>query len=241
MTSTQRTLVYSTAPFCALECSRPSFILRYPNSTATDIIAHGLPEQSLINWCKQFCQTDHMFVDIGAHAGMYALSLAPYCKSVHAFECQRHTYYQLCGGIAMNAYWNVYPHRVALGDREEKQITMYVVSADGGGTTLTKPDTFMEEDSVQMRTLDSYELDNISFLKLDVEGAEEIVLHGATETLKRSNYPPFIFESWTDEKYAVQRESLHNFIVHTLGYSLININGYPHMMLAVRDIFGNAI
>jgi FkbM family methyltransferase len=234
MTSAQQTLIYSTTPLCAMECSKPSFILRHPNSTASDIIAHGLAEQSLIDWSKQFCRPDGVFIDAGSHVGMYALSLAPYCQQVHAFECQRQTYYQLCGGVALNAYWNVYPHNVALGDTTTDKVPLYVVSLDGGGTTLTKPWKPLEETFTSVRTLDSFELDNVCFLKLDVEGAEEKTLRGAVKTLERSRYPPFIFESWTEPQYDVQRQSLHDFITYTLGYKIQPINGFPHMMYASR-------
>jgi FkbM family methyltransferase len=211
----------------------PSFILRFPNSTATDIIANGLPEQSLIDWCRQFCNTEKVFVDIGAHVGMYALSLAPYCQSVHAFECQRETYYQLCGGVAVNSYWNVYPHHVALGASCKPDVPIHIVSLDGGGTTLDtdRPDT-IEIQRVESKTLDSFNLQNVGFLKLDVEGAEENVLRGSMETLKRCNYPPFIFETWTDEKYRERRQSLFDFITQTLKYKIVPIYRYPHMMFA---------
>jgi len=235
MTSRQRTIIYSTNPLHVHECGGGgvSFILRYPNSTATDIMVHGLPEQSLIDWCRQFCRPDGIFIDIGAHCGMYALSLAKHCKTVHAFECQRETYYQLCGGVALNAAWNVYPHHVALGDRSVPEVTMNIVSLDGGGTSIVVNGEAPEHDTVEMKTLDAVELPtNICFLKLDVEGAEEMVLRGARQTLERSNYPPFIFESWVND--TARTDSLHNYIVRDLGYDLVPLVGYPYMMLAVN-------
>lgn len=234
MTSQQKTLIYCTRPWLVMDCPRPSFLLRYPNSTAQDIVLNGLPEQSLIDWCRQFCQADKVFVDIGAHAGMYALSLAPYCHEVQAFECQRETYYQLCGGVALNAYWNVHPHHVALGAQSAPAVPLYVVSPDGGGTTLHATTEAFETQHVEKRTLDSYQLKDVGFLKLDVEGSEEEVLRGAVNTLRESGYPPFIFESWLQEEHKVQRESLHRFIQESLGYRLVPITGYPYMLLATR-------
>ena len=39
---------------------------------------------------------------------------------------------------------------------------------------------------VELRTLDSYGLEDVAFIKIDVEGHEEAVLAGAGETLSRS-------------------------------------------------------
>lgn len=227
MTDLQKTIIYCTRPWTVLECPKPSLILRYPNSTATDIVSKGLSEQSLIDWSQQFCSADKTFIDAGAHCGMYALSLAPFCRRVEAFECQRQTFYQLCGGIALNSQWNVYAHHVALGN-EPKQVNMNIISLDGGGTTLRPRADAFEVQSVQMKTLDSYGFDDVCFLKLDVEGSEQAVLQGAKETLSRCHNPPFLFESWPNS------DELHRFIREDLNYSITPIRGYEYMMLASR-------
>ncbi len=235
----QRSLIYSTSPWMVLECPKPCFILRQPNDSTSHVAVHGLPEQSLIDWCQQFCRPNGVFVDIGAHAGMYALSLAPHCKTVHAFECQRATYYQLCGGVALNAYWNVHPHHVALSDQDDVHVPVYITSLDGGGTSLQAPPEnvpILDQEFTVTSTLDSFQLDQVCFLKLDVEGSEEKVLRGAVQTLERSQYPPFVFESWTDPAHAAQRASLHQYVTDTLGYQLHPLTGYPQMMLAARNV-----
>jgi FkbM family methyltransferase len=232
MTSSQKTVIHCQDPLVTLSCPGLSFIFRMPNPTSEYIIHHGIQEKSLINWCEQFCSPDKIFLDIGAHVGTYALSLAPKCKKVYAFECQRENYYQLCGGVAINASWNVYPYHVELGSENMSNAPIYIVSHDGGSTTLdpTRPNV-METQTTEMKTLDSYGFNDIGFIKLDVEGHEESVLRGSVETLKRCNYPPFIFESWIEDIYEKQRESLHNFIM-SLGYKIFPLHGYPHMKLA---------
>jgi FkbM family methyltransferase len=198
---------------------------------------NGLSEQSLIDWCaNEFKNPDKLFIDIGAHVGMYALSLAPYFKQVHAFECQRETYYQLCGGVALNSVWNVYPHHVALGDNMKQDVPIYIVSEDGGGTSLhTNPKLrILETQTSNMKTLDSYTFKNIGFIKIDAEGAEEQVLRGAINTLKSNNYPPILFECWVEDEYKPKRDSLLNFIRNELGYDVKSINCYPYMLLATK-------
>ena len=203
---------------------------------ALDFVRNGFPEQNLIDWCQQFCRPDQIFLDIGAHMGTYALSLAPHCKAVHAFECQRETYYQLCGGVALNAQWNVHAHQVALGRTNAPSVPLYIISLDGGGSSLLQPlsEPLLEQQYVECRTLDSFHLTNVGFMKLDVEGMEEDVLRGSLQTLQRSDYPPILLEAWTDDRYAAQKKSLLAFLSDELHYQIHAVNGYPFMLLAVK-------
>ena len=47
---------------------------------------------------------------------------------------------------------------------------------------------------ITMRTLDSFNFENISFLKIDVEGCEKLVLYGAKQLIKK-NRPYILFET----------------------------------------------
>ncbi|MBU6446990.1 MAG: FkbM family methyltransferase, partial [Verrucomicrobia bacterium] len=188
------------------------FVMKGNNPTADWILNTGIPEKSLIEWCKTQCDKTKIFVDIGAHMGTYALSLAPFCKEVHAFECQQMTYYQLCGGIALNEYYNVQAHQCALGKSEdnEKIMSLKIISEDGGGSSICNLPTnqqCLREERVKVRSLDSFHLENIGFMKIDVEGAEIDVLKGAEKTLQNSGWPPFIFEAWPDPWFAQQKEA----------------------------------
>ena len=63
-----------------------------PQTNLTYYATHGLFESNLIEWCKQFCSKDKVFLDIGAHSGTYTISLSAYCKEVYSFEPQKMTY-----------------------------------------------------------------------------------------------------------------------------------------------------
>jgi hypothetical protein len=53
-------------------------------------------------------------------------------------------------------------------------------------------------DKINIRTLDSFEITNIGFIRIDVNGKE--VLMGSLETLKNSNYPTILFKSCNEPK-----------------------------------------
>ena len=72
-------------------------------------------------------------------------------------------------------------------------------------------------------TLDSYNIKDISFIKIDVEGMEEKVLRGGIGTIIRNNYPAILFECWDVGYFNMTQErhdSLKNFL-KSLGYEII--------------------
>lgn len=190
-------------------------------------INHGLFENNLIEWCKQFCSKNTNFIDIGAHAGTYTTSLASYSKHVYAFEPQKMTFYALCGGVALSGHYNVTCIQKGLGSPTQVgEQKLKIVSNDGGGSSLHAKTGILSEESIEIQTLDSYNLSDISFIKMDVEENELYVLQGGKETIKRCN-PKILFESNKDNPILFH-------YLHELNYTIININGYNNMFLATK-------
>ncbi len=200
-----------------------------PRNLMSCYVDNGLFEARLIEWCKQFCKEDGIFLDIGAHTGSYALTLASYAEHVYAFEPQKMTYYALCGGVALTGADNITCMNVGLGsiDQVGKQ-TLHIVSNDGGGSTIQDTTSnILRQEEIEIVTLDSLQLSNICFIKMDVEENELSVLKGARSTLVRSALPKIIFEC-NDE---VDNEDLFAFI-ESLSYKITPIEGIQNMFLA---------
>ena len=103
-----------------------------PSVNHTYYAERGLFENNLIEWCKQFCKKDATFLDIGAHTGSYAITLAPYSGKVVAFEPQKMTYYALCGGVALSGATNIDCLKLGLGNESQNGAkTLHIVSNDG--------------------------------------------------------------------------------------------------------------
>ena len=65
--------------------------------------------------------------------------------------------------------------------------------------------------------------EQVTFVKLDVEGKELEVLFGAKATLESSGYPPIILEIWEGRAwYARKAEETKKFL-NNLGYKLFRI------------------
>jgi len=106
------------------------------------------------------------------------------------------TYYSLCGSIALSNIKNAVCLNFGLGTHDQlgKQ-TLNIISLDGGGSTLhPNNNNILQTEEIEIRTLDSFNIDNISFIKIDVENNELQVLMSSEETLRRSNYPKILFE-----------------------------------------------
>lgn len=215
--------------------------LLFPERTvAYDFANTGVYERSLINWALTMMDPSKNFVDIGAHVGTWTLTFAKHCKHVYSFECTPRTYNFLCGNIALhNLDNNITVHKTAIGDYDG--ITnIHVRNEDGGGNTCL----IMKENpgipyETPIHKLDFFNLDNIGMIKIDVEGLEEQVFRGMTETIKRNNYPRIFFESWADyrEREKVPsieiRKKLFDYI-SSLGYNIVPIRGFEEMFIAER-------
>lgn len=189
---------------------------------------NGLFEKHLIDWCKQFCDKTKNILDIGAHSGTYTVSLANKFNHVYAFEPQKMTYYALCGSVALSNLQNVTCLNYGLGSHKQvgRQL-LNIGSIDGGCSSLHNNENknIIKKEEIEVRTLDSFNIINIGFIKMDVEDNELEVLKGSCQTLKKSGYPKILFEmnKLNEELLCLFKE---------LNYRIICINGYKNMFLA---------
>ncbi len=116
-------------------------------------------------------------VDVGAHIGTWAFWLARDFDRVEAFEpTPKH---QQCF-IANVPHGNVSLFYCALG-KEPGEVFLKNFTSDASGDTGIAD----EGTPAKMRRLDDFRFDDVSFLKIDCEGYELNILHGAEDTLKR--------------------------------------------------------
>ena len=126
--------------------------------------------------------------DIGANIGYYSLISAKAVGDsgrVFAFEPDPRNYDLLLRSIQANGYTNVVPRKMALSDKKGS-ITLYADSLNAGNSSLGQSNIQREGGSyeVETDTLDSFILAEgkgrkIDLIKMDVQGAEGMVLEGA--------------------------------------------------------------
>ena len=169
-----------------------------------------------------------VIVDAGANIGTYCLELAikfPDCK-IYAFDPVVPTYAELEENIRLNGFTNIESYRIGLGNKEcELESEDPDTKGSYGCISLLdkihqiRGDTdFPKTAMYQIRTLDSFNLSDVSLIKIDVEGMELEVIEGALDTINRCS-PMLIFEAWNLDWFAEHRIKLMKF-VESLGYSL---------------------
>lgn len=207
---------------------------------AYDFANTGIYERHLIDWAISMMDPTKVFVDIGAHVGTWSLPFAKKCAHVHSFECCPRTYNILCGNIALRELdYKITTHATALGNTTGI-LPYYFRSEDGGGNScIDFKDKVCPSIEVPIVTLDSFHLDNIGMIKIDVEGLEKEVFQGMKETLKRNNYPRVFFESWDGfrDKDGIPATKLRDELFEYLkedGYTIASINGWNEMFIAER-------
>ena len=159
------------------------------------------------NIVAEFGRGDPMNVlDIGAYIGTFAIPVAtlPRVDKVYAFEPM--TIGLLKKNIEINQLQSkIVPYGYGVGKEEGvlhvKQLD-YDEEANFGGQSLKagheEKAREASEDltAVRIITIDSLNLKNIGFVKMDVEGMELEVLEGMGETIRANGLPPIMVEIW---------------------------------------------
>lgn len=171
-------------------------------------------------------------IDIGACLGEYCW-LLPF-KHAYAFEPNKDSLYRLYANAVLHGKANdIDGFQCLLSDKNENvQYDGFLTSA-GGHTCFG---TTRDVDNVETKVLDEFNINNVGFIKVDVEGMEEKVLRGGVGTIIRNNYPPILFECWdvgvagmTQEKH----DSLFTFL-KGLGYEILEYWGDNETHLAIH-------
>lgn len=145
----------------------------------------GLPYLEFPEWL-----VDKDIIDAGAFIGDSALIFAPLTsRKVYAFEPMPANYELLLKTIEMNALTNVVPCNLALGETLGKISISPSTSSNGSCSTQFKNDAFSYANTIEVQatTLDEFVNEHdlrVGLIKADVEGAEQLLLRGAMETIK---------------------------------------------------------
>ncbi len=197
------------------------------DSIKEDFIRKGLPYEYDINLIiLDLIQKGSSVIDIGAHIGVHTHSMSKKTGPlgvVYAFEPDNILYLELINNLRINNCYNVIPISKCVA--EEERLGMYAgfvcidlydqetlkefkdkskaTAFDKNISRLSGLRTFIDENSkaecniTSTVAIDDYNINNLSLIKMDIEGFEYYALEGAKETILRE-LPAIIFECWVN-------------------------------------------
>lgn len=157
----------------------------------------------------KYVKNTRIAVDVGGHCGLWSKELIKVFDHVDAFEPVAE--HREC--FIKNVPSGYTLHPFALG-KEEGSVSMHKTEGSSG-------DTWVEGDGdIPMRTLDSFNLHDVDFMKLDCEGYELFALMGGEKMILRDR-PVIIVEQKPGKavNFGLGETDAVKYLI-TLGYEL---------------------
>jgi len=125
-------------------------------------------------------------IDVGTNNACNAIHYAKRFGHVECFEPTPLAQQLWTNTVNDNAVTNVTLHKTAVGETA-KTVEMLAHPKNGGHNHIraTTRDTIKNIFTVPVVTLDSFNFQNVGFVKVDVEGYEKFVLEGAQDLISR--------------------------------------------------------
>jgi FkbM family methyltransferase len=183
-----------------------------------------------------------LFLDVGAHIGQHALIMGGRGVIVHVFEPVPQLRRRIRANLRMNGIKeNVIVFDAAIS-KENAEAEMYVAERiEEGSHSLVAGEHLEAGGIIKVKTisLDAHSRHigrRPSAIKIDVEGAESLVLDGARETLTASDAPIVVVE--TGDRRACQLGETSVSVLGRLfdcGYRVFRMEEYPSRLIEVSE------
>jgi FkbM family methyltransferase len=218
---------------------------RFDSTIGRSLREYGEWAQVELNFLFDFVEPGSTIIDIGAFIGTHTLAFSQIVGlkgTVYAFEPQLSAFQLLSSNVKQNAISNVRLFNTALSDiiGSISLSDFNPAYKDNLGSfslkTVTKSITDdNDKTTINLETLDKYEVEKCDLIKIDVEGMEYKVLKGAEETIH--HFHPLVFAECLslDEGWKVillMRDKGYKAFLHNeLAYNPFNFNNNPNTFL----------
>lgn len=152
-----------------------------------------------LTYLDKFVKPGETFVDAGANCGVYTLAAAGITGKqgrVLSFEPGREVFAALQRSVSSNDWPQVKVFEFGLSN-EEATVQLYAHPHGASSFSLGKTEGMEAASSIRVRKLDDVldeeQVERVDCIKMDVEGAEEMIMQGAVRLFERCK-PRVIFE-----------------------------------------------
>ena len=220
--------------------------LRYklPNlkeSIAFSIFVNGIYEEANIRFIVENLPPDSVLLDLGANIGSISMPVARLRPDVRiiGIEASPRVFSYLKHNIELNKISNIEIINLALSDKDNDMVSFYSPEEKFGKGSMSPVFTDKAE-TIKTITLDTLLEDrkiyNVGFVKIDVEGYENLVFRGGNRLFSGSTPPPVLFEfaDWAENQaHGAKAGDAQKFLL-SYGYSLFNVDD-PQQIKPVDD------
>jgi FkbM family methyltransferase len=181
------------------------------------------------NLIKEISREDDIVFDIGANIGIYSIWFAKCINGkgkVYAFEPDQENFKRLNYALSINEISSVMPVNVALSNSTGD--AKFSIGLDEQNALINEKSSLSKEfQMVSTSTIDNFcsseQIDEINYMKIDVEGAEWFVLNGANEMLFNKRIKIIQLEINSQLlKFNINVEQLHQYML-SFGYNLYRL------------------
>ena len=192
-------------------------------------------EKELVH-LHRFISPGMVVIDGGANCGIYtvlAARLVGPSGLVLSFEPASEAFSVLERNVCLNGLRNVQAYQTALSDREE-ETELYHHEPGSNSFSLGSSGTMgVRSERVSTRTLGNVlreeSIDRVGFIKLDVEGAEELALRGAEGVITYC-HPTIIFEMNASAAKRLRLSPSGSWgLLEGWGYKFFFLNEFGHL------------
>jgi len=172
------------------EYGRTFFVPKKDSFMMKRMIKHNYFQSSNLRYIKRLLNNKaRIIIDVGANIGMNTIEYSQICKQVYSFEPSDINFILLEKNLTVNNTdkEKVMLYKIALGNNQCK-IQFNENIKQGGLSSIKYNDDVLKNTitiDVEVKKLDDYNIVDVDFIKIDVEGYEKEVLLGSIKTLKR--------------------------------------------------------
>jgi len=204
-------------------------------------------EKEHTNFLKTIINKDWVCLDIGANIGYYTLLLSKLARNgkIYSFEPNSTNFQLLNLNVYINDFQNVITNQIALSNENNYQNFKITKDSAFASFKNTERSEVIDEVKVKTKKLDDYiqekEIKKIDFIKIDVEGAEKLVLDGAQNILQALK-PKIILTELCEDNLRPFNEngvSITNFLknFNYSPFSLSNSKLKPNIQNKHQDMY----
>jgi FkbM family methyltransferase len=180
-------------------------LFEYPlDSTLGNLLSVDNFESVELDFVVKSLSPGDVLLDVGANGGLYSVLASKQVGPlghIYAFEPGIRELSLFRRNIKINSCENITIVSKAVSN--QSGTTQFAISHDGAMNSLKQTDhpmqKFKEWQTVEMTTLDTFiedaGIDKVDFIKIDVEGAENLAFEGAKKLLSSDNKMTILFEA----------------------------------------------